>query len=81
MTSFSKAVPTPFFQKGASLNDGTDGFRFNVGNRSGLYRVRKATSRFALTKGETTRGLHFGKRSVYLERKKTERPFWNLSAL
>ena len=73
----------PIFQKGASLNDGTDGFRFNFGSRSGLYRVRKPKSarRFGLSKGETTRGLHFGKRSVYLERKKTDRSFWNFPAL
>jgi hypothetical protein len=77
----SKLAKNPFFQKGASLNDGTDGFRFNFGSRSGLYRVRKATSRFGLSKGQTTRGLHFGKRSVYLERKKTDRSFWNFSAL
>ena len=81
MTSFSKAVTPPFFQKGASLNDGTDGFRFRFMGRDGLYRPRKFKRRYGLSKGKTFNALHMGRRTIHLERKKTERPLWNFSAL
>ncbi len=53
------------------LNDGTQGFRFNVCNQKGLYRKRKVKSRpLSVTKDDCMVGFHWGKVSVYFERKK-----------
>lgn len=66
---------------GKALNDGTQGFRFRFGSRDGLYRKRSVMSRYGFTRGETTYGLHFGKRSLYLERRDGGRLFWNFPAV
>ena len=63
-----------------SLNDGTRGFRFRIGNTEGIYRKRGVIRRFGFTKGKTTNGVHFGKRSLYVEKRNPKRSFWNLTA-
>ena len=63
-----------------SLNDGTKGFRFRIGNTEGIYRKRGFIRRFGFTKGKTTNGVHFGKRSLYIEKRNPKRSFWNLTA-
>ena len=70
-----------------SLNDGTRGFRFRIGNIEGIYRKRGHENArclkgklFGFTKGKTTNGVHFGKRSLYIEKRKPQRSFWNLTA-
>lgn len=51
------------------LNDNTQGFRFNFLNQKGLYRKRKFKVRpLSITKDECMVGIHWGKRSLYLER-------------
>jgi len=69
------------FKIGKNLNDGTQGFRFRLFNRDGLYRKRSTKSRYGMTHGDTTLGLHFGKRSLYIENKQTVRHFWNFPAV
>jgi len=69
------------FKIGKELNDGTQGFRFRLFNRDGLYRKRSTKSRYGMTQGETTIGLHFGKRSLYLEHQGANRLFWNFPAV
>ena len=69
------------FKIGKELNDGTYGFRFRLGTRDGLYRVRSEKRRYGMTQGDTTIGLHFGRRSVYLEHKGSSRLFWNFPAV
>lgn len=50
------------------LNDGTNGFRFDVIGCKGLYRKRKNLRRFGINSaGNTFVQVHLGKRSVYLE--------------
>jgi hypothetical protein len=63
------------------LNDGTAGFRFNILNQKGLYRKRKIKSRpLSVTKDTCMVGLHWGKRSLYLERRNTgERPLFHFA--
>lgn len=58
------------------LNDNTQGFRFHVFNQKGLYRKRSLKKRWGVSSGDTMRGFHFGKRSVYFELpwKKCQRP-------
>ncbi len=70
-----------------SLNDGTRGFRFRIGNTEGICRKRgRENARclngklFGITKGKTTNGVHFGKFSLYIEKRKPKRSFWNLTA-
>ena len=70
-----------------SLNDGTKGFRFNIAGVQGLYRKRGHENArclkgklFGITKGKTTNGIHFGKRSLYIEKRNPNRSFWNLTA-
>jgi hypothetical protein len=54
------------------LNDRTQGFRFNFLNQKGLYRKRKFKSRpLSVTKDSCMLGIHWGKRSLYLERRGT----------
>ena len=56
--------------KTKSLNDGTNGFRFNVLGLKGLTRKRTTKSRgYKVTLGKCTNALHMGKRSVYFEHK------------
>ena len=62
-----------------ALNDGTTGFRFSSGLATGIYRVRVSKKRYGITKGDTTRGFHFGKRSLYIERSQANRYFWDLA--
>ena len=69
------------FKIGKNLNDGTQGFRFRLFNRDGLYRKRSTKSRYGVTQGDTTLGIHFGKRSLYIENKQTVRHFWNFPAV
>ena len=61
------------------LNDGTQGFRFDILGVKGLTRKRQYKSRgFKLKTGSCMKALHLGKRSIYIERKsnkKTERKF------
>lgn len=58
-----------------ALNDGTKGFRFNFLGQKGLIRSRKNVSRgYRIErKNPCMIALHMGKRTVYLESKKTER--------
>jgi len=51
------------------LNDGTQGFRFDVLGNKGIYRKRKNLSRKLAFQavGDTFFALHMGKRSIYLE--------------
>ena len=52
------------------LNDDTNGFRFNVLGMKGLTRKRITKSRgYKITKGNCMTALHFGKRTIYLEKK------------
>lgn len=51
------------------LNDGTQGFRFDVMGNKGIYRKRKNLSRklaFQIV-GDTFFVLHMGKRSIYVQ--------------
>lgn len=56
-----------------SLNDNTNGFRFNLFGIKGLYRKRIAIRRYGLKRGSSMTGFHFGKRSLYIEGGKRER--------
>ena len=52
------------------LNDGTNGFRFNILGRKGLYRPRKLKSRgIGIEKLSCTTAFHLFKRTIYLEKK------------
>jgi hypothetical protein len=52
------------------LNDGTKGFRFNFAGVKGLTRKRKTLSRgFKVNTTKCMTGVHFGKRTIYIERK------------
>ena len=52
------------------LNDGTNGFRFNLLGVKGLTRKRKAISRgFCVQRLKCMTAFHLGKRTVYLEHK------------
>ena len=55
------------------LNDNTDGFRFQLGKLKGLYRHRSVKMRLGISRGQTMTGYHFGKRSLYIEKRKAER--------
>ena len=50
------------------LDDGSQGFRFNLFGKKGLMRKRKSMSRgwFKRQRMETSVAYHFGKRTVYL---------------
>ena len=51
------------------LVDRTEGFRFNVFGFKGLYRKRKYKVRpLSFLTGRCTKSLHFGRRSIYIER-------------
>lgn len=69
-----------------TLNDNTNGFRFNIAGVQGLYRkrdVRKARALdgkfMGVTRGDSMTGFHFGKRSLYLEGGMNRRSLWNLA--
>jgi hypothetical protein len=69
-----------------TLNDNTTGFRFNIAGVQGLYRkrdVRKARALngkfMGVTRGDSMTGLHFGKRSLYLEGGNYRRALHNLA--
>lgn len=53
----------------APLNDGTQGFRFRLGNKvKGLYRKRSTLKRRGINRqGDTTIAFHWGFRSLYVE--------------
>lgn len=51
------------------LNDGTTGFRFNFAGVKGLTRKRKIANRIGFNTDGCMTCLHFGKRSIYIERK------------
>jgi len=55
------------------LNDGTDGFRFNILGSKGIYRKRKIEKRYGKSQGDCMTGYHFGKRSLYVEQSATKR--------
>ena len=63
------------FKIGKDLNDGTYGFRFKLLGLDGLYRKRSIKKRYGVARGATTTSIHFGLRSVYLEKKKTYKHF------
>ena len=51
------------------LFDRTEGFRFNVFGFKGLYRKPKYKVRpLSFVTGPCTKAVHFGKRSIYIER-------------
>ena len=62
-----------------TLNDNTNGFRFNIAGLQGLYRKRIATRRYGIKRGDSMTGFHFGKRSLYLEGGKYRRALHNLA--
>ena len=65
--------------KTAPLNDGTKGCRFTVLNTiSGFYRKRSIKNRYQITKGSTTIGIHFGKRSLLWDYRNAMRKFHRL---
>ena len=50
------------------LNDGTQGFRFNILGYKGLTRKRKLVSNgYKIERGKSMTKIHLGKRSLYLE--------------
>jgi hypothetical protein len=49
------------------LNDGTNGFRFNIAGIKGLTRKRQAIKRYGIKWGDAMTALHLGKRSIYIE--------------
>ena len=49
------------------LNDGTNGFRFNIAGIKGLTRKRQAIKRYGFKWGDAMTALHLGKRSIYIE--------------
>lgn len=52
------------------LNDGTQGFRFNILGYKGLTRKRKTFSRgYSIERGKSMTKIHLGKRTVYFENK------------
>lgn len=62
-----------------TLNDNTDGFRFNIAGVQGLYRKRSFARRYGVKRGDSMTGLHFGKRSLYLEGGNYRRALHNLA--
>jgi hypothetical protein len=62
-----------------TLNDNTNGFRFNIAGVQGLYRKRVAIRRFGITRGDSMTGFHLGKRSLYVEGGMNRRSLWNLA--
>lgn len=63
------------------LSDGTEGFRFDVTITKGLYRKRLTKRRWGITKGETMRAVHFGKRSVYFQLVEPQRRLYDFALL
>ena len=62
------------------LNDGTKGFRFNVLGLKGLTRKRKYKTRgWHIKKDECMTAIHMGKRSIYIEHKRTERKLFHFA--
>ncbi len=61
--------------KRTKLTDGTTGYRYPWG----LTRKRALKTRYGITFGPTMIGTHFGKRSVYIERKAPSKMLWNFS--
>ena len=61
--------------KRSPLNDGTQGYRYSWG----LTRKRVAKKRYGITFGPTMVGTHYGKRSVYIERKSPANLLWNFA--
>jgi len=59
MAKFKKAIV------GSPLNDGTTGRRYSWG----LWRKRKAQTRYGIKTGPTMLAIHTGKRSLYIEKK------------
>lgn len=59
------------------LNDGTQGNRFDFGGFKGIYRKRLIKKRWGVSKGDTFRAFHFGKRSVYVEQIFAKRRLWD----
>ena len=55
------------------LNDGTNGFRFDIVGAKGLYRKRSTLRRYGMTSGATMTGFHIGKRSIYFEQFRPQR--------
>ena len=55
------------------LNDGTNGFRFNILGSKGIYRKRKIEKRYGKSQGDCMTGYHFGKHSLYVEQSATKR--------
>ena len=62
-----------------TLNDNTNGFRFNIAGLQGLYRKRVSIRRFGIKRGDSMTGFHFGKRSLYIEGGKYRRALHNLA--
>jgi hypothetical protein len=62
--------------KRTKLNDGTTGYRYAWG----LTRKRAVKTRYGITFGPTMIGTHFGKRSVYIERKAPAKYLHNFAA-
>mgnify|MGYP003651235567 FL=1 len=61
--------------KRTKLNDGTIGYRYAWG----LTRKRSVKSRYGITFGPVMIGTHFGKRSVYIEKRAPKRYLHNFA--
>lgn len=62
-----------------SLNDNTQGFRFNIAGVQGLYRKRQVIRRYGVKRGDSMTALHLGKRSLYIEGGMYRRALHNLA--
>lgn len=61
------------------LNDNTNGCRFDILGKKGIYRKRAIKRRYGISRGDTMRALHMGKRSVYLELSKPKRKLFDFA--
>jgi len=61
------------------LNDGTDGFRFNILGSKGIYRKRKIEKRYGKSQGDVMTGYHFGRRSLYVTQAAPKRRLYHFA--
>lgn len=61
------------------LNDNTNGFRFDLAGIKGLTRKRLVKRRWGFSSGVTMQGVHLGKRSVYIQKRKPARKLYDFA--
>ena len=61
------------------LNDGTDGFRFNILGNKCIYRKRKIEKRYGKSQGDMMNGYHLGRRSLYLQQAMPRRKLYHFA--